>query len=68
MPLPASEEAEVDQFYENLEDILELYKKDLNEPDNYNGGASQQVPDILQCEDKRQKKMFYSSEGIGMQK
>ena len=26
-PTNDSEEAEVDQFYENLEDILELYKK-----------------------------------------
>ena len=30
----------------------ELYKKDLNEPDNYNGMVSHPNPDILECEAK----------------
>ena len=55
-PTNDSEEAEVDQFYENLEDIQNCTKKDRNEPDNYNGGVSHPVPDILQYEDKGQKK------------
>ena len=31
----------------------ELYKKDLNEPDNYDGVLSHPEPDILECEVKR---------------
>ena len=30
----------------------ELYKKDLNELDNYNGVVCHPEPDILECEDK----------------
>ena len=30
----------------------ELYKKDLNEPDNYDGMVSYPEPDILECEVK----------------
>ena len=30
----------------------ELYKKDLNEPDNYDGVVSHPEPDILECEVK----------------
>ena len=30
----------------------ELYKKDLNEPDNYNGVVCHPEPDILECEVK----------------
>ena len=30
----------------------ELYKKDLDEPDNYNGVVSYPEPDILECEVK----------------
>ena len=28
----------------------ELYKKDVNDPDNHNGVVSQPEPDVLQCE------------------
>ena len=28
----------------------ELYKKDLNDPDNHNGVITYQDPDILECE------------------
>ena len=28
----------------------ELYKNDLNEPDNHNGVVSHPEPDILECE------------------
>ena len=31
----------------------ELYKKDLNDPDHYNGVVSHPKPDILECEAKR---------------
>ena len=31
----------------------ELYKKDLSEPDYYDGVVSHQEPDILECEVKR---------------
>ena len=31
----------------------ELYKKDLNDPDYYNGMVSHPEPDILECEVKR---------------
>ena len=30
--------------------IEELYKKDLNDPDNYNGVVTHLEPDILECE------------------
>ena len=30
----------------------ELYKKDLNDPDNYNGAITHLEPDILECEVK----------------
>ena len=30
----------------------ELYKKDLNDPDNYNGVITHSEPDILEWEDK----------------
>ena len=30
----------------------ELYKKDLNDPDNHNGVVTQLEPDILECEVK----------------
>ena len=29
----------------------ELYKKDLHDPDNHNGGIIHLEPDILECED-----------------
>jgi len=29
----------------------ELYKKDLNDPDNHNGVITHLEPDILECED-----------------
>ena len=32
--------------------IEELYKKDLNDPDNHNGVVSHPEPDILECEVK----------------
>ena len=32
--------------------IKELYQKDLNEPDHYNGVVSHPNPDILECEAK----------------
>ena len=32
--------------------IGELYKKDLRDPDNYNGMISHVEPDILECEVK----------------
>ena len=35
------------------EHTVELYKKDLNEPDYYDGVVSHQEPDILECEVKR---------------
>ena len=30
----------------------ELYKKDLNDPDNHNGAVTHVEPDILECEVK----------------
>ena len=35
------------------EHTVELYKKDLNEPDYYDGVVSHQELDILECEVKR---------------
>ena len=33
--------------------IEELYKKDLNDPENNNGVVTHSEPDILECEVKR---------------
>ena len=35
------------------QEYTELYKKDLNDPDNHNGVITHLVPDILECEVKR---------------
>ena len=32
------------------ENVEELYKKDLHDPDNHNGMISHLEPDILECE------------------
>ena len=34
----------------------ELYNKDINEPDNYDGVAGLPEPDILKCKVKKKKK------------
>ena len=33
-----------------MQGYTELYKKDLNEPDNHDGVVSHPEPDILKCE------------------
>ena len=35
-----------------MEEYTELYKKDLNDPDNHDGIFSHLEPDILECEVK----------------
>ena len=37
----------------------ELYKKDLNDPDNHDGVVTHIVPDILECELKWTRKHYY---------
>ena len=34
------------------QEYIELYKKDLHDPDNHNGVITHLVPDILECEVK----------------
>ena len=44
---------EAEQFYEDLQDLLELTpKKDVNDPDNHDGVFTQLEPDILECKVK----------------
>ena len=40
-------------FKLDLEKAEELYKKDLNDPDNHNGVITHLEPDILECKVKR---------------
>ena len=65
-PTSNTEEAEVERFYEDLQDLLELIlkkyvlkkytkelcKKDIHDPDNHNGVITDLEPDILECEVK----------------
>ena len=37
----------------------ELYKKDLNDPDNHDGVVTHIVPNILECEVKWTSKYYY---------
>ena len=37
----------------------ELYKKDLNDPDNHDGVVTHIVPNILECEVKWTRKYYY---------
>ena len=47
------------------EDTQELYKKDLNDPDNYDGVITHLEPDILECEVKRASGSITTSITIG---
>ena len=45
---------------------VELYKKDLHDPDNNNGTITYLEPDILECEDKWALRSFTGNKaGIG---
>ena len=43
---------EVEKIKKKWGKYIELYKKDLNDPDNHNGVVSHPEPDILECEVK----------------
>ena len=43
----------------------ELYKKDLNEPDNHNSVITHLEPDILECEAKRALDSISTNKGSG---
>ena len=43
----------------------ELYKKDLHDPDNYNGVVSHLEPDILKCEVKWALESITTNKGSG---
>ena len=47
-----SRDIEVEKIKKKWEKYIELYKKDLNDPDNHNGVVSHPEPDILECEVK----------------
>ena len=47
-----SRDIEVEKIKKKWEKDIELYKKDLNDPDNHNGVVSHPEPDILECEVK----------------
>ena len=43
---------EVENIKKRWQEYTELYKKDLNDPDNHNGVITHLEPDILECEVK----------------
>ena len=43
---------EAEDIKKKWQKYTELYKKDLNDPDNHNGGITHLEPDILECEVK----------------
>ena len=43
---------EVENIKKRWQEYTELYKKDLNDPDNHNGVISHLEPEILECEVK----------------
>ena len=47
------------------EDTEELYKKDLHDPDNHNGGITHLEPDILECEVKWALRSITTNKGSG---
>ena len=44
-----AEEAEVEWFFEDLQDLLELNKTDLHDPDNHDGVITHLEQDIPEC-------------------
>ena len=43
---------EAEDIKKGWQEYTELYKKGLNDPDNYNGVVTHLEPDILECEVK----------------
>ena len=43
---------ETEDIKKRWREYIELYKKDLHDPDNHNGVITHREPDILECEDK----------------
>ena len=43
---------EAEDIKKRLQEYKEVYKKDLHEPDNHNGGITHLEPDILECKVK----------------
>ena len=49
---PSKTETEAEGIKKMWQEYMELYKKDLHDPDNYDGVITHQEPDILECEVK----------------
>ena len=43
---------EAEYIKKRWQEYTELYKKDLNDPDNHNGVITHLEPDTLECKDK----------------
>ena len=43
---------EAEDIKKRWQEYTELYRNDLNDPDNYNGAITHLEPDILECEVK----------------
>ena len=46
------DQTEADDIKKWWQEYIELYKRDPNDPDNYNGVVTHLEPDILKCEVK----------------
>ena len=51
--------AEAEEIKKRWEEYTELYKKDLNDPDNHDGVITHLEPDIMECEVKSLRKHQY---------
>ena len=61
---------EVEDIKKRWQEYTELYKKDLQDPDNHNGVITYLHPDILECEVKwalGSITMIKASEGDGIE-
>ena len=58
--------AEVEDIKKRWQEYTEeLYKKDLNDPDNHNGVITHLQPDILECEVKRALESITTNKASG---
>ena len=50
---------EAEDIKKRWQEYTELYRKDLNDPDNYNGAITHLEPDILECSQLGLRKHHY---------
>ena len=56
---------EAEAIKKRWQECTELYKKDLNDPDNHNGVITHLEPDILECKVKRALRSITTNKANG---